>query len=135
TQTPHDGRTQLIWMLPSIATNTTVNIRYIAPPGDVVGDYDNLVTVPVGGKCVGACQTGTDGIIYGFRKVTVQPLITMEPKITPTGCAQPGDKRTYQLSILNTNNHDYTNTQVILTLPFGLRYTKALNSTPEPVVS
>jgi uncharacterized repeat protein (TIGR01451 family)/fimbrial isopeptide formation D2 family protein len=127
-----DGRTKLIWTLPSIAPNTTVNIKFIARSGDVVGDYDNLVTVPVGGKCVGACKSGSDGILYSFRTVTVQPLITMEPKITPNICALPGDKRTYQLSIVNTNNHDYGSTEVLLTLPFGLRYNKVLNSTPAP---
>jgi uncharacterized repeat protein (TIGR01451 family) len=134
-QNTNDGRTKLIWTIPSIATNAAVNIKFIARSGDVVGDYDNLVTVPVGGKCVGACKSGTDGISYGYRIVTVQPLITMEPKITPTACALPGDKRTYHLSILNTNNHDYASTEVLLTLPFGLRYNKALNSTPAPTVS
>lgn len=134
-QTTTDGRTKLIWTLPSIAANTTVNIKFIARSGDVVGDYDNFVTVPVGGKCVGSCKSGSDGILYGYRTVTVQPLITMEPKITPNTCALPGDKRTYQLTILNTNNHDYGSTEVLLTLPFGLRFNKVLNSTPTPLVT
>ena len=129
-----DGRTKLSWTIPSIAANTTVAIKFIARSGTIVGTHRNLVIVPVNGKCVGSCQTDADGRIYSYRDVTVQPLITVEPTINDTSCARPGDTRVIQLTIVNTNKHDYTNTEVAVTLPLGLRYARPIGTTPPPMV-
>ncbi len=133
-----DGRTKLTWSIPSVPGLSTLNVKFIAQSGDVVGAYKNMMAVPTGGKCISAsspttgCEGGNDA---AFQWVTVQPLITMEPAILETACAKPGDTRTYRLSILNTNVHDYTNTAVTVTLPNGLQYNRPLNSTPAPAVS
>ncbi|MCG8353809.1 MAG: hypothetical protein MI924_39090, partial [Chloroflexales bacterium] len=74
-------------------------------------------------------------ITYSAPTVDVEPLHTMEPLITDDSCAMPGDTRTYRLSLVNTNSHSYTKTDVTLKLPFGLRYNRILNSTPSPSVS
>jgi uncharacterized repeat protein (TIGR01451 family) len=129
-----DGRIKLTWTIPNIPANTATNIKFFARSGDIVGDYQNWVIVPTSGKCLGACVTDQDGKLYSTSTVKVQPLITMEPKILETGCAQPTDKRTYQLTILNTNNHDYSTTVVSVTLPLGLRFAGTSGSTPPPGV-
>lgn len=132
-----DGRLQLKWTLPTIAANAEIRIRYIALSGIVVGRADrenaNLVrTTP--GMCPGDCITYKDNI-YTFRSVEVTPLITAEPKVTPATCAMPGSKRTYQVTIVNTNQHEYTKTTVAVTLPLGLHYVQPLSSTLSPGIS
>ena len=50
----------------------------------------------------------------------------------PNTIVLPGDKHTYQLSILNAHNHACGSTGVLPTLPFGPRYNMVLNTTPTP---
>jgi len=134
-QTTPQGQPRLTWTIPSLAPNATTRIKFIARSGDVVGVFDNLMTVTPGGKCVGSCKSGDDGVQYSYRSVTIQPLITMEPVISPTACALPGDKPVYRLSIVNTNTHDYASTNVTVTLPFGLNFVRAIGATPTPAVN
>ena len=137
-----DGRTRLTWTLPAIAPLATINLKYAARSGDIVGTFDNLVTVP-GGMCVAPAINGRGcrpeaGIIYAFQAVTVQAWLTVEPKILETGCARPGnpgDSRTYQVSLLNTNTRDYSGVQVKAVLAYGLRYDEPLPGTAAPDVS
>ena len=132
--TREDGRIELTWTVPSVAASERVNVRYIARSGDVVGQHDNLVTVPDIGKCVGGCVTGEDGTTYSLKSVTVAPLITIEPTINDTSCATIGDKRIYRLAILNTDDNAYTNTRVAVNAPIGLNLSRPIGDTPTPSV-
>jgi uncharacterized repeat protein (TIGR01451 family) len=131
--TQPDGRIKLHWTIPSIAATGTVNIKYFARAGAVVGVYENWVTVPdsANGKCVGQCRTDTNGT-YAYYSVSSQPLITTEPSLSPSTCALPGETRAYKLAIVNTNNHNYSSTGVTVTLPLGLWYGGVLQGTPTP---
>lgn len=131
-----DGRTDLRWTIPTLRANSELPIRFIARAGGVVGEFANLMVLPGGGKCTAECGTPfNDGVVYSQRRVRVEALATMEPKIIPDTCAAPGSTRTYQLTILNTNNHDYTSTTVAVKLPLGLSFVKTNGSTPKPVFS
>jgi uncharacterized repeat protein (TIGR01451 family) len=132
-KTRADGRIELSWTAPKIAANTTLEIKYVARAALVVGDFYNWITV-ASGVCSGNCTTDTDGTVYSQKGIQIRPLITMEPKINTTACAVPGDTRTYTLSILNTNNIDYTNTSVVVELPLGLTFSRVLSSTTQPSV-
>jgi uncharacterized repeat protein (TIGR01451 family) len=129
-----DGRVKLSWTIPSIASTANVNIKYFARAGAVVGLYQNWMKVPDSafGKCVGQC--GIDATIgtYAYYGVSVQPLITSEPSLTPSTCALPGETRAYKLAMVNTNSHDYSSTGVTVTLPLGLWYGGVLQGTPTP---
>lgn len=133
--TLQDGRTKLVWTIPSIAASTTYRIKFVARSGDIVGQFKNWFTVTPTARCIDQCEQDNNGVTYATRSVTVQPLITMEPQINPTSCTQPGAKPVYRLTIVNTNNHDYTSTAVNVTLPFGLRFLRPLNTTPQPTVT
>jgi uncharacterized repeat protein (TIGR01451 family) len=136
-----DGRPKLTWNIPSIASNTTVTIKFIARSGNTIGTYENWVTASapeVLGVCKGTCISQTENgtpVEYSVRAVTVQPLITIAPEINPDTCTQPGQSRTYRLSVVNTNNHLYSNTTVKAALPFGLQYVRPLGTTPMPAVN
>jgi uncharacterized repeat protein (TIGR01451 family) len=139
TQSPRpDGRTKLTWTIPSLGANITVTIKFIATSGSVVGNHTNWVVASVDGApgtCKSACITedGT-GIVYATKSLSVQALITIEPSIVQTECAKPGDRRTYRLTVLNTNVHAYTNTTITGTLPFGLTYVRTIGALPQPRV-
>lgn len=133
--TLQDGRTKLVWTIPTIPASTTYRIKFVARSGDIVGQFKNWFTVTPTARCIDQCEQDTNGVTYATRSVTVQPLITLESQINPTTCTQPGTKPVYRLSIVNTNNHDYTGTAVNVTLPFGLRFLRPLNSTPQPTVT
>lgn len=137
TQTPQsDGRTKLVWTVPSMPASSTYRVKFVARSGEIVGQFKNMMTLLPSARCLDQCeQDANTGVTYATRTVTVQPLITMEPQISPNTCVQPGAKPVYRLTIVNTNNHDYTSTAVNVTLPFGLRFLRALNSTPTPTVS
>lgn len=137
-----DGRVKLTWTIPSIEKNVTTRIKYIARSGDIVGLPENWVTATapnlLEARCIGNCRTVVEdgeSIQYEVEQVSVQPLITMAPEITDASCARPGDVRVYRLSILNTNNHDYKDTTVSVTLPLGLRFSRALGTTTTPSIS
>lgn len=130
-----DGRTKLVWTIPTIAASTTYRVKFIARSGDIVGQFKNWFTVTPTAKCIDQCEQDNSGVTYATRSVTVQPLITMEPQINPTSCTQPGAKPVYRLTIVNTNNHDYTSTGVNVTLPFGLRFLRPMGNTPQPTVT
>lgn len=137
TDTLNPDRLQLTWKIPSIKANTEVLIKYVARSGIVVGKADqesaNLArSIP--GACPGACTSYNDNL-YTYKAVEVLPLITAEPKITPDTCAVPGDKRTYQVTIVNTNDHAYTQTNVSVKLPLGLNFVRALEGSPAPSLS
>ena len=132
-KTRTDGRIELTWTVSKIEAKTGLDIKYVARAAQVVGTFFNWVAVP-GGNCTGNCITDTDGTLYSRHELQVKPLITMEPKINTSACAVPGDTRTYTLSILNTNNIDYTNTGVVVELPLGLTFSRVLSGTTQPSV-
>jgi uncharacterized repeat protein (TIGR01451 family) len=136
-----DGRVKLTWTIPSLQANRSTNIVFVTRSGDIVGSFENWLsaTAPnlLEARCRSNCKTVEDEgevVTYSTSTVDVEPLHTMEPLITDDSCAIPGDTRTYRLSLVNTNNHSYTKTDVTLKLPFGLRYNRALNLTPLPSV-
>jgi uncharacterized repeat protein (TIGR01451 family) len=135
-----DGRTRLSWTIPSIATNATTTIKFIALSGSVVGNHENWAIASVDGApgtCKTGCVTVTEGdtaVTYAAKAVSVQPMITIAPEFLQTACAKPGDKRTYRLTIVNTNTHAYSNTTITATLPFGLNYVQSSPTAPSPRV-
>lgn len=141
TQSPRaDGRTKLSWTIPSIASNATTTLKFIALSGNIVGNHENWLVASVdgvAGTCKSGCITvneGGTGVTYSMKAVSVSPLITIAPEIVQTNCAKPGDKRTYRLVVVNTNTHAYTGTNITATLPFGLNYVQQLGVTPQPRV-
>jgi uncharacterized repeat protein (TIGR01451 family) len=135
-----DGRTRLLWTIPTIASNATMLVKFIALSGSVVGNHENWAIASVDGApgtCKGTCITidenGTP-TSYTTKAVSVAPLITIAPEIVQTNCAKPGDKRTYRLVVVNTNTHPYADTSITATLPFGLEYVQPLGTTPQPRV-
>lgn len=128
------GRTKLTWALATLGPQTTTRVSYYARSGDVVGTFENWLRVPTGAICNGNCKV-VDNTTYAYSAVTVQPLITMEPTISTTGCVLPGARPVYRLTIINTNVHEYANTNVDVKLPFGLRFVRPLNSTPTPTTT
>ncbi|MBV9789212.1 MAG: DUF11 domain-containing protein, partial [Chloroflexi bacterium] len=111
-----DGRTKLSWTIPSITSNATMLIKFIALSGSIVGNHENWAVASldgVVGTCKGTCITvdeGNTAVTYTTKSVSVAPLITIAPEIVQTNCAKPGDKRTYRLVVVNTNSHAYTGT-------------------------
>lgn len=130
------GRTKLTWTLATLGPQTTTTVRFTARSGDVVGTYENWLRVPPGALCGngGGCKV-VDNVTYAAAAVTVQPLITMEPTISTTSCVLPGQIATYRLTIVNTNTHQYANTNVEVKLPFGLRFYRPIGGTPKPTVT
>ncbi|GAB4206500.1 MAG: hypothetical protein OHK0022_33680 [Roseiflexaceae bacterium] len=126
-----DDRMELKWTVPSIPANTEIQVRFIARAAPVISDFFVAATVD-GGTCVNNCVSDTTGVTYANRLVLVRTLITMEPKLNSTACAQPGDTRIYTLSILNTDNIDYTSTAVVVELPLGLNFSRVLSGTVQP---
>ncbi len=127
-----DDRIELKWTVPSIPANTEIQIRFIARAAVVISDsFFSWATVD-GGTCAHNCVSDTDGTTYARKQLQVKALITMEPKLNTTACAQPGDTRTYTLSILNTDNIDYTGTSVVVELPLGLNFSRVLTGTAQP---
>lgn len=132
-KTRTDGRIELSWTVPSVAARSTYDIKYVARTGQVVGKFSNWMIVP-SANCGGNCNTDGQGTLYSEHIIDVKPLITMEPKINTAACAVPGDTRVYTLSILNTNNVDYTKTIVSVELPLGLTFSRVLSGTTQPSV-
>jgi uncharacterized repeat protein (TIGR01451 family) len=131
----NETRIKLHWTIPSIASGSTVNIKYIARSGAVVGLVGNWAQVLNVGLCQSDCIAVNGGNIVSRYNVTVAPLITSEPSLSPSTCALPGEVRTYKLAIVNTNNHIYTSTGVTVTLPLGLKYVSTVGDTPAPTVT
>ena len=141
-QTRSDGRIQLTWQIASLPANQTSKIMFTALASDIAGPFDNWLraTAPklLEAKCTGRCTTVDDNgevFNYSYAQVLVQPLITMEPTISDQACASPGDKRTYRLSIVNTNIHGYQDTKVTVNLPMGLSYLRSVNGTAAPTLT
>ncbi len=137
-----DGRTRLVWTIPSIAKNSKITIKFQARSGNLVAQAKNYMTVDahnlLDAICKGSCASGEDNgelKLFAVAGVAVQPLITMEPYIADNTCALPGDTRLYRLTILNTNVHSYTQTGITITLPPGLHFSRAVDGTPNPSVS
>jgi uncharacterized repeat protein (TIGR01451 family) len=108
-----------------------------------VFDGDNWMTItglqaPRVAVCQGRCEKRTEDnteLAYSMVGISITPLITTEPRIlNNTACTEPGDRRTYQLSVVNTNSVRYTDTRIDVSLPFGLRYVRPLSNTPAPSV-
>ncbi|MFL5806064.1 MAG: hypothetical protein ACJ8CR_30555 [Roseiflexaceae bacterium] len=130
----NETRTKLHWTIPLIASGSTVNIKYIARAGAVVGLAANWAQVLDVGLCTSDCIVANGGNVLSRFNVLVQPLITSEPSVSPNTCAQPNQIRTYKVSIVNTNNHAYASTGVTVTLPLGLRFGGVVGDTPQPSV-
>lgn len=134
-----DGRTRLAWNVASINKSAKVTVKFWARSGNLVAQAKNYMTVDapnlLSANCKGACESVDDNgelKVFAVGAVAVQPLITMEPYITDSTCAQPHDTRIYRLTILNTNVHTYTQTGITVTLPPGLYFSRALDGTPNP---
>ena len=139
TQAISNTYTTLRWTVPKVAAGQSVYIKYRATSGDAViqgsqnaeGAWLRLMQ---NGRCSGTCiGDAVGGPPYSVNNVRVEPLATLEPKIAESGCAKAGDTRSYTLSIVNRNSHAYA-ANVVVTLPFGLSYSKALGATAEPSV-
>ena len=137
-----DGRTRLTWTIPSIAKSGKITIKFQARSGNLVAQAKNHMTIDafnlLDATCKGTCESGEDNgelRLFAVAGVAVQPLITMEPYVADSNCAQPSDTRLYRLTILNTNVHSYTQTGITITLPPGLHYSRAVDGTPSPAVS
>lgn len=137
-----DGRIKLTWTVPLLAIKDTARIEFIARSGDVVGEHINWMAASapdlLEARCDKNCVTveeEAEVITYSSRAVRVEPLHTAEPTLTDEEvCANPGDTRTYRLSLVNTNDHSYQSTGVTLTLPLGLKYVRAIEGTTPPSV-
>lgn len=127
-----DGRVRLNWTIGAIAANDIKTIKFVAQSGKSVGLYENLVIAAAPNeysRCSGACQVRSyNGAsnTYALSAVTVQPMITIEPALSPDSCALPGDVVNYKLTILNTNSHAYPDTAVSIDVPLGLTYVNAV---------
>jgi uncharacterized repeat protein (TIGR01451 family) len=128
----NETRTKLHWTIPSIASGSTINIKYVARAGAVVGLAANWAQVLDVGLCASDCIVANGGNVLSRSSVLVAPLITSEPSLSPNTCAQPNQIRTYKVSIVNTNYHAYSNTGVTVTLPLGLRFGGTTGNTPQP---
>lgn len=136
-----DGRTKLVWYVPSIAKTGKITIKFQTRSGNLVAQAKNYMTVDANDLldaiCKGVCVSAEDNAelkLFAVAGVAVQPLITMEPYIADSNCALPGDTRLYRLTILNTNVHSYTQTGITITLPPGLYFSRAVDGTPTPSV-
>jgi len=136
-----DGQTRLTWNVASITKSSKVTVKFWARSGNLVAQAKNYMTVDapnlLAATCKGACESVDDNgelKVFAVGAVAVQPLITMEPYITDSTCAQPHDTRIYRLTILNTNVHTYTQTGITVTLPPGLYFSRALDGTPSPTM-
>jgi uncharacterized repeat protein (TIGR01451 family) len=135
------GRVQLNWSVPPIPPRASVNMRFIARSGKSVGTYENWMNAAAAGginRCEGQCDTRTykgAAAIYSIGQVNVQPLITIEPTISPVACVVPGNTVNYKLTVLNTNMHSYPYTTLVLTLPLGLQYVSPVGTSPAPQTS
>ena len=124
-----DGRIRLNWTLPPLAPSTTKTLKFIARSGNSIATHDNWAQASttssfvscVGGPCESQTYNGISSI-YAVRTVRVEAMITVEPLVTPNTCVTPGTLLTYKITILNTNSHDYPDTDVSITLPLGLIY-------------
>ncbi len=134
-----DGSTHLTWTIPSIVAQSSGYIKYIARSGNVVGTPQNLMQATAAGMtsvCQGHCVTYNNELAqYSDVSITVQPLLTLDPEFVETTCAHPGDTRTYQLTLVNTNSVAYTITNVQTTLPFGLSFVKQLSGPVAPTAT
>lgn len=129
-----DGRDQLEWNLPSLAGNATATIAFLARAGDAVGTHTNWFFIRNPGNCGAQCVTLQDGTIASTIGVNLRPLITNEPVIVPETCALPGQEVTYRVTIVNTNSHAYSSTNVTILLPIGLRYKAPVGTTSAPTL-
>jgi uncharacterized repeat protein (TIGR01451 family) len=135
------GRVQLNWSVPPIPARAGVSMKFIARSGKSIGIYENWLSVAAAGginRCEGQCEPRIYKNIsstYSIGQVNVQPLITIEPSISPTGCVVPGNTVNYKLTILNTNMHSYPYTTMVLTLPLGLQYVSPVGPSPAPQTS
>lgn len=134
TKTLPDGRIQQRWTISSIGASKSQQIKINVRSSSVIGKWYNVMVVE-GGSCTGNCQTDpVEGASSG-APVNVAPLITAEPRLTPTTCAKPNDTPIYQLSIVNTNTHAYANTTITVSLPLGLSFVTPITNTATPSVS
>ncbi|HYF65935.1 MAG TPA: hypothetical protein VD886_24105, partial [Herpetosiphonaceae bacterium] len=135
------GRTQLNWTLPAIPPSGSKVMKFIVRSGKSIGPYENWMSAAAQGginSCVGQCEVRTYKNVastYSLSSVQVQPLITVEPSLTPTTCVLPGTTVNYKATVLNTNVHSYPRTTLMLTLPLGLQYVSPVGSSPAPAAS
>jgi uncharacterized repeat protein (TIGR01451 family) len=127
-----DGRDQLEWTVPSLAGNSTITIAFLARAADAVGTHYNWFFIRNPGSCSSQCVTLSNGITVSTVGVNARPLITNEPLVVPDTCALPGEVRTYRVTLVNTNTHSYSGTNVTIVLPNGLRYLNPVGTTPTP---
>ena len=144
-----DGRVQMTWIVSSIAANASTTVQFYARSGDIVGTFTNWVRAKSDGmlgvkncpvdttqSCSGYLRVVEDGVtqIYATRDVRVEPMATLEPSIDKSVCALSGDARIYTVSLINSNRHAYSSTQVTVTLPIGLHLDSVSSTTPTPLI-
>jgi uncharacterized repeat protein (TIGR01451 family) len=135
------GRVQLKWTVPPMPPRASLGMRFAARSGKSIGIYENwMIASAAGGinRCEGHCEPRTYKNVtatYSLGLVDVQPLITIEPSISPATCVLPGSTVNYKLTILNTNMHSYPYTTMVLTLPLGLQYVSPVGTSAAPQLS
>ncbi|HEY1014272.1 MAG TPA: hypothetical protein VGE07_16280 [Herpetosiphonaceae bacterium] len=126
-----DGRKVLKWTVSSLAPGQGSFLRFYARSSATVGTYENWAEVTAANRpavvCLGTCRLN-EGRTYALLSLTVSPMITMEPTITPTTCAAQGSTRNYRLVIANTNSHEYQGVVIQLQLPVGLEYVSTVGA-------
>ena len=133
--------TTLRWPVPKVVQGTPVVIKFRARSGLTIlsgaKPIDGaLVTLLTGGVCRGTCVIDPNsGLLYSSHLTKVEPLAYIQPSILESGCAEPNSTRTYEVVVVNANTHAYLNTEIVVRLPPGLTFVRALDTTEVPVVS
>jgi len=130
--TKEGERQKLTWQLAGVKPGATT-IKYTARSANVVNSYTSALTVTTSDS---TAKIKKNAEWESIASVTVKPLSTISSEIMSATlsekCARPGDNFTSRLTFLNTNNHSYLTTTVILTIPIGLKYVSPANPTLYP---
>ncbi len=135
----YNDRQVIRWTVQNLPAAQSRRIVFVARSGNVVGQFDNWVwgTSPervvakclagYGGQCINV-DMGNGLISLMAHRVSVEPLATLEPALNTDACASNGEPLTYTLAMVSTNDRDYSNTTVAITVPLGLRVINASTS-------
>ncbi len=123
------GAVRLNWLLDSVAPDTTAQVLVLVRSSQTVVSNIQALMYATGvaatTDCIGTClmqEYNGQTINMAAPKINVAALITSEPVLDNTACAVPGDRRTYRVTLYNTNVHNYPQTDVTVRLPIGLKY-------------
>lgn len=135
----YNDRQVIRWTVQNLPAAQSRRIVFVARSGNVVGQFDNWVwgTSPervvakclaaYGGQCINV-DMGNGPVSLMAHRVNVEPLATLEPTLNTDACVLNGEPLTYTLAMVSTNDRDYSNTTVAITVPLGLRVINASTS-------